>query len=942
MASSGGIKKAVLRGLLAMILVAALFLAVLPGSAHAGSEGMAGDRAMAYLSGHLDQSHYPPGSYLPGEVVVVLERPTLNSLGGLIAEFGDILEQDAGTALSAFVASPQKTAVKLQLRAGVNELEAARVLMASPLVKTAEPNIVFKIATTYPNDTFYNQQWNLQGAYGVGADEAWDLQRGSAGLTLAVIDTGLDYNHEDLLGRRSGGWDYYNGDSDPWDDNGHGTMVTGMACANSDNGTGMTGLDWQARVMPLKALGANGEGYLDSVVSSIYHAASNGADVINMSLTSSTNSQALQDAVDYASSTGCVIAAAAGNEGDTRLNYPAALTGVIGVGSSDENGNRSWFSNHNASVDLAAPGERIVGTRPGDAYALGSGTSEATPHVSAAALLLLAEYPGSTPQEVWRRLKDSARDLGSPGYDEQFGWGLLDAYGALKIPLVTVTSPQDLAYPVSGRVSATATSANASLKYMEFWLDSELIESYTAPAPVGSLSHEFTSWDLGQLAEGTHSITVKAVDSSGMWGGEHAITVYRNQSQPRPAQDWYLAEGTTAYGFEEYVLVQNPNGVPASVQVTFMKPGGSTQLHSYPMTANSRMTIMVNSLVTSSDVSTYVHADQPVVVERAMYWGGMTGGHVAVGANSPHNDWYLAEGTTAYGFEEYVLVQNPNPTATAVRATFMKPGGATQQFDFSMPGYSRHTLFVNGLVTLSDVSTHIHSDLPVVAERAMYWNGKDGGHATLGVTEGCATWYLAEGTTAWGFEEYVLVQNPNPTAASVTFTFLKQGGSQVKAVYTVEPLSRFTLDVAGVVDGSDVSTYVRADLPVIVERAMYWPRDARARAEGHCSTGSVTAARTWYLAEGSTDWGFDEYILLANPTDRMAHANLVFMRTDGSTANYGVNLGGFSRTTVYANAVDPDRDASIQVISDVPLVVERAMYWSDREGGTNALGVLQP
>jgi hypothetical protein len=432
------------------------------------------------------------------------------------------------------------------------------------------------------------------------------------------------------------------------------------------------------------------------------------------------------------------------------------------------------------------------------------------------------------------------------------------------------------------------------------------------------------------------------VDSGGTWGGEHTITVYRNQTQPRPAQDWYLPEGTTAYGFEEYVLVQNPNGAPASVQVTFMKPGGSTQPYSYAMAGNSRMTIMVNSLVASSDVSTHVHADQPVVVERAMYWGDKTGGHAAVGANSPHNDWYLAEGTTAYGFEEYVLVQNPNPTAATVEVTFMKPGGTTQQFDFTMPGYARHTLFVNGLVASSDVSTHIHSDLPVVAERAMYWNGKDGGHATLGVTAGCATWYLAEGTTAWGFEEYVLVQNPNPTATSVTFTFLKPGGSQVKAVYTVGPLSRFTLDVAGVVDGSDVSTYVRADQPVIVERAMYWPRDSRPRAEGHCSTGSVTAARTWYLAEGSTGWGFDEYVLLANPTDRIAHANLVFMRTDGSTVSYGVNLGGFSRTTVYANAVDPGRDASVQVISDVPLVVERAMYWSDMEGGTNALGVLQP
>jgi len=272
----------------------------------------------------------------------------------------------------------------------------------------------------------------------------------------------------------------------------------------------------------------------------------------------------------------------------------------------------------------------------------------------------------------------------------------------------------------------------------------------------------------------------------------------------------------------------------------------------------------------------------------------------------------------------------------------MKPGGSTLEYDLHMAGYSRLTLAVNDLVPSSDVSTHIHADMPVVAERAMYWGDRDGGHATLGVTEGCATWYLAEGTTAWGFEEYVLVQNPTATAASITFTFMKPGGSQVRAAYAVGPYSRFTLNVAEVVPGSDVSTYVQADQPVIAERAMYWPRGSRDRAGGHCSTGSVTAAYLWYLAEGTTAWGFDEYVLLVNTSEDIALATLVFMRTDGSTLNHVVSIPGRARTTIHANMVDPGRDASVQVISDRPLVVERAMYWSEKEGGTDALGVLQP
>ncbi|RJP26048.1 MAG: peptidase S8 [Actinobacteria bacterium] len=931
----------------ALYILAIALLAALPclgvlgaggGALAAGGLGAAESRLMQ----RLYASQYPPGSYVEGEVVVVLEQPTAESLAELTGGFTALLEDGAGGSPSAFAASPTKEAVRLRLKPGLDELEAARKLLASPLVRSAEPNIVFRCAATNPNDPLYGEQWNLHGSYGVEANEAWDVQRGSSGLTLAVIDTGMDYNHPELLGRRNGGWDYYNGDADPKDDNGHGTMVAGMACANTNNSTGLAGLDWNARVMPLKALGANGEGYLDSVVNSIYHAANNGAKVINMSLTSSTYSQELADAVEFAHAMGCILVAAAGNEGDSRIDYPAGLTYVIGVGSIDENGSRSWFSNYNSSVDLAAPGQRIIGPKPNNSYDAGSGTSEATPHVSAAAMLVLAEYPGATPEQVWRRLKDSARDLGSPGYDESYGWGLLDANGALRVPLVTVTSPQDFTYPASGKVSASASSVNTTIRYLELWLDEGLIESHEFPVPGGSVNYTFGSWDLGQLTEGTHNVTVRAIDASGAWEGEHAITVYRNLSQPRPAQDWYLAEGTTGWGFEEYVLVQNPNAAPANVQVTFMKPGGSTQQYAYSMTGNSRLTILVNSLVATSDVSTYLHADLPVVAERAMYWGGRTGGHVAVGANAPDQDWYLAEGTTAWGFEEYVLVQNPNAAPANVQVTFMKPGGSTLGYGFSMPGNSRLTLAVNDLVASSDVSTHIHADLPVVAERAMYWGNRDGGHATLGVTEGCATWLLAEGSTAWGFEEYVLVQNPNTTTSSVTFTFLLPGGSQVRSVYAVGPLSRFTLNVAEIIPGSDVSTYVQADQPVIAERAMYWPRGSRSRAEGHCSTGSVTAADTWYLAEGTTAWGFDEYVLLVNPSEDIAHATLVFMRTDGSTLSHGVSIPGRARTTVHANLVDPERDASIQVISDRPVVVERAMYWSEKEGGTDALGVLQP
>ncbi len=842
--------KAVRAPLLLTVLLLMAFL-VFP----VGGEGLAGKRvdfhvrggpapsaAKAALLHNLVPRRYPAGSYAPGEVAVELAQPTLFNAARLMEAFSYLLQEDASEFLSRLAARPMRRVLRLRLRQGWEELEACRRLLSSPLVRNAEPNLVFRAAVTVPDDPRYSQQWNLWDTHGVNADAAWDLQRGSSSLVLAVIDTGIDFSHADLAGRiLSGGYDYVNGDPDPSDDDGHGTMMAGIACAATDNLRGVAGIDWNARIMPIKALNSRGEGKLDAVVNSIYHAADRGARVINMSFTATTYSSTLQEAVEYARARGCVMAAAAGNEGTSVLNYPAGLTYVLGVGSIGRSGYRSYFSNHNPSVDLVAPGEDIWSTALGNAYTRGSGTSEATAHVSAAALLLMAEYPGSAPEEVWRRLRDGARDLGSPGYDEEYGWGALDLFNSLRVPLVSITSPTDLSYPASGKVSASASSANVGIKYLELWVDGELKETRELPTPDYSVSHTFTSWDLADMGEGAHEITVKAVDAGGTLSGEHAVTVFRNSSQPRPSTDWYLAEGCTAFGFEEYILVQNPNPVPTTAAITFMRPDGSTSTRSFPMNASSRLTVNVNALVPGSDVSAHVHADQPVVAERAMYWGG-----------------------------------------------------------------------------------------------------RDGGHGVLGVPAPSSSWYFAEGCTAFGFEEYLLIQNPNPDDAVVTLEFRLSNGTGVRRTVSVGPRARRTVNVADVVPGNDVSLLVRSDLPVVAERAMYWPCSSRARAGGHAGAGSLTPATTWHLAEGSTAHGFEEYVLLYNPTAELAHVLLTFMREDGSAREYRVTVPAGARYTVTANAVDPGRDASVKVASDRPLVAERAMYWWSREGGTAAAGVLQP
>jgi subtilisin family serine protease len=782
------------------------------------------------------------GEFLPGEVVVRLREPGEENLRKLVLGFSSLLEEDAEAAVTAWRNRLEGRVIRLKLRPGVGEVHAAVTLTLSPLVELAEPDFVFRAAYV-PDDPRYGDQWNLHGGNGVDASAAWDLQRGSSSNVVAVVDTGIDESHEDLAGRITDGWDYLHGDPDPEDDNGHGTQVAGVICAFTDNGKGGAGIDWYARIMPLKALGSNGEGSLDAVVNSIYHAANHGAEVINMSLTSTSYSQLLADAVEYAHSMGCFMVAAVGNDYDTTVNYPAGLTYVVGVGAVNRLGERAPFSNYNSTVDVTAPGVDILGPLPTyispSGYGYGKGTSDACPHAAGAALLVLADHPGAEPEEVWRKIRDAARDRGSPGYDVEYGWGVIDLEGALSTPLVNILSPGDYSYPTSGKVSVEAESPHLPVGYLELWVDGDLVESYNLPSPSTSVSHTFNGWDLSQLEEGTHTLTVKAMDVWGGREGKHSVTVYRNRDQQRPSTDWYLAEGSTAWGFETWILVQNPDPSPAEVEVTFMESGGETHTFQFSMAPSSRLTVDVNSLVPDRDVSTHVHADRPVVAERAMYWGGRTGGH-----------------------------------------------------------------------------------------------------ATAGVSEGCKTWYLAEGSTAWGFEEYVLVQNPGADTASVTFSFLKTNGETVTANYAVGPYSRFTLNVADVVSENDVSAFVSADRPVVAERAMYWPGGSGARAGGHCCVGSTTAADSWYLAEGSTAWGFEEYVLLANPTDEVVHAALVFMRGDGSTHTLNVDIQATSRCTVYANQVDPEKDVSVLVNADRPVVAERAMYWRDKEGGTCARGAI--
>ncbi|NPV59943.1 MAG: hypothetical protein HPY75_09795 [Actinobacteria bacterium] len=302
--------------------------------------------------------------------------------------------------------------------------------------------------------------------------------------------------------------------------------------------------------------------------------------------------------------------------------------------------------------------------------------------------------------------------------------------------------------------------------------------------------------------------------------------------------DWYLAEGCTDGGMETWVLVQNPNDSPVTVDLTLMTdkgPKNPPDMQDVYVPALSRISFNLNSEVTSFHVSTLVTSEGGnVVCERAMYGNGRTWAHNSIGATMPSTEWYLAEGCTDGGMETFVLVQNPLPTAATVSLDFMTGKGPVEgPQDFLVAGNSRHTFKVNDYVTDLNVSTHVTAGKGlVICERAMYGDNRAWGTDSLGVIAPADTWYLAEGATDGGMETFVLVQNPNPEAVMVNLDFMTSTGMQPGQVFMIDGNSRLTFNINDFVTDYNVSTMVTSTGgPVICERSMYgndrtWAHDS--------------------------------------------------------------------------------------------------------------------
>ncbi len=404
----------------------------------------------------------------------------------------------------------------VDLPAAASEVAVARLLARHPALKFAEPDRRFAPAASF-NDPYLGSAWHLAR---INAPAAWDRTLG-AGVTIAILDSGVDTTHPDLAAQLLAGWNFVDGNSNVADVTGHGTAVAGAAAASSNNGTGVASVAGAARILPLRVADSSGYATGSAIAQALSHAADRGARVANISYHGVVGNPTVQAAAQYMKGKGGLVLVAAGNTGSD-LGLPAE-TAMIPVSATVSADTLAGFSSFGRFVGVAAPGDGIWTTQRGGAYGAWWGTSVASPVAAGVVALMMSARPDLPAGQIESLLYASAADLGAPGRDAYYGYGRVDSAAAVAAALAAVAAPAADTLPPSVRVDSPAAggivagllavdvsaSDNVGVSRVELRVNGAVVAVDTASP------YQF-SWNSSAVANGSHAIDAVAHDAAGL------------------------------------------------------------------------------------------------------------------------------------------------------------------------------------------------------------------------------------------------------------------------------------------------------------------------------------------------------------------------------------------------------------------------------------------
>lgn len=542
-----------------------------------------------------------PGESTPlGQLVATYGQPTVKQTFKNVGETSELSRQHFDQTLEKFPDRTQRAVENApipQLQRFYTltfssqdplDVQQALVLLADDQqLASVSPNYLVHV-TVVPTDPYFGSigSWgqtyrDLWGLQNIRATNAWNITTGSGSLIVGVLDTGLDYTHPDIIDNlyentteasgTSGvdddgngyvddiyGYDFAYADSDPADDYGHGSHVAGTIAATGNNATGIVGVMWDAQIISAKALDSDGSGSTTDIATGIQYLTDQGASVINMSIGGS-GSSTFETAIQYAYAAGVVLVASAGNDSsDTMTSYPAAYNEVIAVAASAQDDTLASFSNNGPEVDVAAPGgddasgaannilslsvsgatgmndaSQVVGSD----YYVARGTSMASPHVAGVVGLLLSDDPTLSVEEIRQAIRRGADDVGDVGWDMDFGYGRLNAIGALTKPSdceALITNP--INYDVTDTLAVTGYAGGSDFR--RYRVDIYEGVGATSSTFSGTSANKYTAVSNGALVsfilrnDGPYTLRLNVYDAGGrVCGQDFRVFQYSKQDE---------------------------------------------------------------------------------------------------------------------------------------------------------------------------------------------------------------------------------------------------------------------------------------------------------------------------------------------------------------------------------------------------------------------------